>query len=475
MAIFKLSQTRINNLLKQGKRGRYGDGGNLWLDVAAVDVAYWFFRWKVKNPLWKKGDPLSKKYHDRRLTYGPWHITDLDKARKLAETDRALLWSGKDPKAERGARELQDQIDRGLARTVRQVADEYDHDIVSHNARNTQIGSRRQLARINRAIGDMPIALINTQIIVDKVLKKDDLWVKHNPTATAVLGELLGIFRLAIHKGYKPDGHNPALWEHIRAALPKRNRVHKTKHHSGVPYKKMGEFMQDLFAYAHRGRLQCYEGKPPIVLCLALIALTGGRPGEARLAQWGESNEKEGIWTIPIEHLKMGHTYDVDEPKRVPITKAMLPVLEAAKKIAYPSESSKWMDGHNRGPVFPRARHTPDCSPEALIFPNSKNEPFNEAQLARHMRDQLSKWRPAVPHGFRTSLKDFWKANGWPMDWWEIQVDHRGDALKKAYGDNDLLEERRGKMELWGEHCSRPTPEPKAGKVLKLSEKRRTA
>ena len=45
MAIFKLSQTRINNLLKQGKRGRYGDGGNLWLDVAAVDVAYWFFRW----------------------------------------------------------------------------------------------------------------------------------------------------------------------------------------------------------------------------------------------------------------------------------------------------------------------------------------------------------------------------------------------------------------------------------------------
>jgi integrase len=475
MAIFKLSQTRINSLIKQGKRGRYGDGGNLWLDVAAVDVAYWFFRWKVKDPLWKKGDPLSKKYHDRNLTYGPWHITDLDKARKLAEADRALLWDGKDPKAERDARELDDQIARGVARTVRQVAQEYDRDIVSHNAKNTQVGSRRYLARISHAIGDMPIGKLNEQIILDELLLKNDLWVKHNPTATAIQGELIGMFRHAIHRGYVPRGHNPALGEHLRGALPKRRRVHKTKHHAGVPFRRMGAFMQDLFAYAHRGRLQCYKGTPPIVLCLALIALTGGRPGEARLAKWKEFDEEAGIWTIPVEHLKMGHTYDVDEPKRVPITKAMHRVLAEAKKIAYPSESSTWQDGHKRGPVFPRARHTPDCSPEALVFPNSINEPFNEAQLARHMRDQLKKWRPAVPHGFRTSLKDWWKNNGFPMDWWEIQVDHRGDALKQAYGDDDALENRRGKMELWGEHCSKkPTPEPK-GKVLKLSGKRRTA
>lgn len=65
------------------------------------------------------------------------------------------------------------------------------------------------------------------------------------------------------------------------------------------------------------------------------------------------------------------------------------------------------------------------------------------------MRQQFSKWRPAVPHGFRTSLKDWWKTNGFPMDWWEIQVDHRGDTLDQSYGEDDLLEQRRGKMELW--------------------------
>src|SRR5262249_38061711 len=162
-------------------------------------------------------------------------------------------------------------------------------------------------------------------------------------------------------------------------------------------------------------------------------------PGEARLAQWKEFDFNEMIWTVPITHLKMGHTYDEDEPKRVPITKPMLALLEQAKKTAYPSQSSQWMDGHKRGPIFPRARHVPDCSPDAVVFPSSINKPFQEAELARFMRDRMSKWRPARPHGFRTSLKDWWRANEFHMDWWEIQVDHRGDALKKAYGDNDLL------------------------------------
>jgi integrase len=464
MAIYKLSETRINKLIRQGKKGKYGDGGNLWLEVFDVDVASFFLRWK---------DRITKK--DRSLSYGPWHITDLEEAREKARADRRLLRDGKDPKAERDQRILDDQIARGLARTVRQVIDEYDRDIVSHNARNTQIGSRRQLARINRLIGDMPIAKVNKQIIIDDVLKKDDLWVKKNPTAVATQGELIAIFELAIHKGYVPTGYNPALWAHLKRALPKRNRVHKTKHHPGVPYKKMGEFMQELRDYHYRGFLQCYQGRPPNALCLELIALTGCRPGEARLALWKEFNFDEMVWTVPIEHLKMGHTYDDDEGLRRPITKAMLAVLEQAKQIAYPKDSSKWMDGHKRGPIFPRARHTPDCSSDALVFPNSVNEPYGEALLARFMRDHLSKWNPAVPHGFRTSLKDWWKANGFHMDWWEIQVDHRGDTLKKTYGKDDLLEQRRGKMELWGEYCSQPAPEPKVGRVLKLSDKRRTA
>src|SRR5215472_8700131 len=129
MAILKLSKTRISKLIAQGKRRKYGDGGKLCLDVKAPGVASWMLRWKV----W---DPLAKKYKEQRLTYGPCHTIDVDKARELAKADRNLLLQHKDPKAERAARELDEQIAQGLAPTVPQVTEEYDRDIVSHNAKN---------------------------------------------------------------------------------------------------------------------------------------------------------------------------------------------------------------------------------------------------------------------------------------------------------------------------------------------------
>jgi hypothetical protein len=82
-----------------------------------------------------------------------------------------------------------------------------------------------------------------------------------------------------------------------------------------------------------------------------------------------------------------------------------------------------------------------------------------------------------TPHGLRSTLRDFCRANRFPAEWWEIQVDHRlGDKTSQSYGPNPLTEERRGMMELWGKHCSKPAPELKAtGKLLKLSDKRRSA
>ena len=61
---------------------------------------------------------------------------------------------------------------------------------------------------------------------------------------------------------------------------------------------------------------------------------------------------------------------------------------------------------------------------------------------------------------------------------WKIQADHslgNGNKSDKSYGHNKLLEHRRVMLKEWGEYCSKPVPEPKAGKVVKLSSKRRSA
>jgi integrase len=121
-----------------------------------------------------------------------------------------------------------------------------------------------------------------------------------------------------------------------------------------------------------------------------------------------------------------------------------------------------------------------DESDDALVFPSQlghrRGEAIAVATLAVFLSATLKWETKIVVHGFRSTLKDWWRANGYPMDLLEIQFDHvLGNQVGQAYGHDTLLEHRRRYMELWGEYCSKPTPEPKAGEVVSLSSKRRPA
>ena len=74
---------------------------------------------------------------------GPLHTVSLDRARELALANRLLLLEGKDLMAARNARRLDDQVARGLAKTVSQVADEYFEAKIARKSRST----RREAAR----------------------------------------------------------------------------------------------------------------------------------------------------------------------------------------------------------------------------------------------------------------------------------------------------------------------------------------
>src|SRR5262249_7588766 len=142
-------------------------------------------------------------------------------------------------------------------------------------------------------------------------------------------------FAWAIDRGWYSHP-NPATWRALKNFLPKVN--HKVQHRKEPSWKDMPRIMAKLRTVRWGGFLACYEGRPVTGLILELVALTGVRQSEVRLATWGEFDLLERmVWTVPVEHQKDPPD---NEPKEIPITTAMLKVLDEAAKIAYPKDQS---------------------------------------------------------------------------------------------------------------------------------------
>jgi integrase len=464
----ELNATKIANAIKAaikaGKTKKIRDTRNLWLQITAKGAASWLFRWTDR-----------RTGREREIGLGSQLTVSIEEARDKARYNRQLLLERKDPMKVRDARNLDEEIARGLAKSVRQINDEFYEVQYARAPLHTQRGARRYQKMINIAIGDMPIQKVTRKIFSEKT-QFNQLWIKKQPTAQnfRVYGDLL--FRYAINEGYYTD-INPLNWQRFKSSVPKKDHI--VEHAIGVPYTEMPEFMEKLLAYRWRGRFQHFEGSPPIALCLALAALSGVRPGEPRRAQWKEFDFESMTWTVPWQHLKMGHKHKQDRP--VPITKAMHAVLESAKQIAYPKDSSKLGDAHkNRGPIYPKARHTPDVSPEAVVFPDTNNNAYDNSHLARFMRGHIgwkNKGKYCVPHGFRSTLRDWMRAKtDFRDELWRFQVDHTDGRNKsdRSYGHDKMLEERRVMMEEYGEFCTRPPAGPADKRVVKLSQRRRS-
>jgi integrase len=177
--------------------------------------------------------------------------------------------------------------------------------------------------------------------------------------------------------------------------------------------------------------------------------LTAVRVSEARLATWNEFDDLEQmVWNVPPEKLKTGHLNGQVRP--VPITPPMLAVLEEMK------------------------RRRKDDAPDALVFPSPRGGEYELSTCSQFIRNTLKWDAKATVHGFRSTFVDWARANEFPAHLINLQLDHvLGNKVGQAYGHDKLIEERRAMMRQWGDHCSRPAPERKAGKILDLSSKRK--
>jgi integrase len=398
---------------------RFGDGEGLYLQVAAGDTKSWLFRFTLRGKpremgLGPAGDPPGG--------------TPLAKARVLAAEARAKLRAGVDPIGDR-------QAERAAQAQAAAAAKEQTFRAAAMAlVESKQSGWRSKkhaaqwLATLEAhafpLIGDMAVADIGTEDVL-RVLRP--IWSRIPETASRLRQRVEAVLDAARVKGWR-TGENPARWKgHLAGELPAPGKVKRVEHRPALPYQQISVFMT---ALSDRAGVSA--------LALRFTILTAARTGEVRGMRWREVDLGAKVWVVPPSRMKAGRLH------RVPLSAAALAILERVRPLMRKADDL----------VFPSPRQGSPISDMALsmLVRGMACDGLAEGELPR-WRDMEG--RPIVPHGFRSSFRD-WAGEKRPegREVVEAALAHSiKDKAEAAYARSDLLEKRRVLMDAWAEHC----------------------
>jgi integrase len=394
----KLTALGIRKLTQPG---RYGDGGNLYLNVRPNGSRAWLLRYTI---------PGQKP---REMGLGSLEAISLSEAREMAVEARRLIQVGQDPIQARTAAR---QAAVGRETTFRDVAGLYirAHEETWKNEKHRAQWASTLETYAYPVMGALPIDRIEVGEVM-KVL--EPIWRDKPETASRLRGRIETILDYATARGWR-RGDNPARWKgHIDNLLPSRNKASAVQHHAAMPWGECPAFMQSL-----AGK------KGEAALALRFTILTAARTSEVIGATWGEIDLSGKVWTIPGQRMKAGREH------RVPLSPSSLSLL--------------------------RGLHTPDIQPDHYVFPGGKagSALSNMAMTALLRRMELGH---LTVHGFRSSFRDWCsETTSHPRDVAEAALAHTvKDKVEAAYRRGDLFDRRRKMMEEWDAYLSRPPGE----------------
>lgn len=255
-------------------------------------------------------------------------------------------------------------------------------------------------------IGNLPVAQVELAHII-KVL--EPIWTTKTETASRLRGRIETVLAWATVRGFR-TGDNPAQWRgNLDHLFPKPSKIHKVQHHAALPWQQIGSFIVDL-----RKR----EGMAS--KALEFIIFTASRSGETRLATWDEIDLDAKLWTVPAERMKG----DNDKVHRVPLS---MPAVKLLKALPRFMESDY---------VF--------CAP--------RGGPLSDMTISAVCRRMEVR---AVPHGFRSSFKDWCRSStSYADEVSELALSHvNSDATRAAYARDELLPKRTLLMRDWARFC----------------------
>ena len=343
---------------------------------------------------------LSKTWSQRiqingrvtNLGLGVFPVVTLAEAREQALENRRAVVQGRDPRG------------RGIP-TFAQAADKV---IAIHRAtwkpgtKSEQHWRGTLRHHVLPRIGRKRVDQITTADVMG-VLLADHFWNRRNATAKRARQRISAVMKWSVAKGYRDD--NPA-GDAIAAALPKHNG--RVQHHRALPHAEVA---------AALAKVQASGSKPGTMLAMELLVLTACRSAELRGARWEEIDLETATWTIPGDRMKTGKQY------RVPLSSRAQEVLAAARALA------------------PRS---------SLVFPGRTGR-----RLSGRTFSVLARPLGCVPHGFRTSFRNWCGETGVPREVAERCLAHVvRNQVERAYSRTDLLERRRKVMEDWARYIT---------------------
>ena len=248
-------------------------------------------------------------------------------------------------------------------------------------------------------IGHKTVNKITTTDVMAVLLP---IWNEKRVTATRVRNRISAVMRWAVAKEYREG--NPA-GDTIAAALPK-NGV-PVVHHRALPHAQVARAL---------ARVRASTSRPVTKLAFEFLVLTASRSGEVRNARWADIDAGAATWTVPGNRMKMGREH------RVPLSSRALEVLTQARRR---------------------------CNGSDLVFPSPARRVLTANTLSLLCRRlEIG----AVPHGFRSSFRDWCAEHGVPREVAESALAHAVKGVEGAYLRSDLFERRREVMEAWADY-----------------------
>jgi integrase len=250
-----------------------------------------------------------------------------------------------------------------------------------------------------------------SDVEVSHVLKVlEPIWYTRTDTARRVRQRIESVLSWATVSGYR-EGINSAQWKgNLSELLPSANKIRKIQHRRALNWTDVPEFMVNL-----RKR----EGMAAKALEFAI--LTAARSGEVRGMTWDEVDISAKTWTIDSSRMKANSTH-------------IVPLSSVAIKVL---------------------KELPRFSDSEFVFPSSNGRMISDmSMLAVCKRMEVD----AVPHGFRSSFKDWARSRtNFADEVSELALAHvNNDATRAAYARDKLLPLRVKLMSEWAQFCEMP-------------------